>query len=236
MLLRPDKLELLSRDFDKELVLNALETEGERADGELTFETVFLPTLLSVLSNDVEESFFEEEETDNTGFTEGFLIVSGLLTSDPVDDLKLLSVADTDCDFLTSETLDRVTGFVAAEGKELLLSSGRDSLTGSDAEVAFLPVTLATLFRFFIVDDFSTTPPVLFLLAPGTEFKLGDEAGKLVLVTFELECKLLFGSVFFLIEPVGAKRLEVAAIVGLVVFVTFFLVSTEVTEDSSTEF
>lgn len=236
ILLRPDKLELLSRDVDKDPVLNPLETEGELADGEETCETVFLLTRLPALSNDVEGSLFEEEETDNVGLIEGFLELSDLLILDPVDDLKLLSLSDTGSIFLASETLERVSDFVEAEGKELLLSSGRDSLTGSDAEVAFLPVTLATLFRFFIVDDFSTTPPVLFLLAPGTEFKLGDEAGKLVLVTFELECKLLFGSVFFLIEPVGAKRLEVAAIVGLVVFVTFFLVSTEVTEDSSTEF
>lgn len=227
MLLRPDKLELLSRDFDKELVLNALETEGERADGELTFETVFLPTLLSVLSNDVEESFFEEEETDNTGFTEGFLIVSGLLTSDPVDDLKLLSVADTDCDFLTSETLDRVTGFVAAEGKELLLSSGRDRLTGSDEAVVLLPATVITLFCRFTVDDFPGTPPVPFLFITGIEFELRDEAVIVGLFTFELESELLFGSPLFLIEPVVGKRLEVAEIAAFVVFPA----STELTGD-----
>ena len=59
VLLRPDKFELLSRDDDKDPVLNPLEIEGDRAYGEETLEIVFLFTLLVLLSNDVEETLLE---------------------------------------------------------------------------------------------------------------------------------------------------------------------------------
>lgn len=57
--LRPDKLELLSSEDDNDPPLKPLVIEGERADGDETFETVFLVVLLPVLSSDEELILFE---------------------------------------------------------------------------------------------------------------------------------------------------------------------------------
>lgn len=223
-LLRPDKLELLSRDSDREPALKPLELEGERADGEESLEIVFLLMLLPVLSSDEEASLLEEEEeeeTDNAGLTEDFLTVSGLRTPDPIDVLKLLSMGT---DFLASETLlVRIVGF--AEGKELLLSCGRDCFTGSETAFVFPPEPVVVFWSFVAeTDSFSGAPPVLFLLVTGTELVLREDA--VVVVTFEIESEVFFGLLLF-----GAERFEVAEMVGFVVLETFMEVSTELTED-----
>lgn len=223
-LLRLDKLELLSRDIDREPVLRPLELEGVRADGEESLEIVFLLMLLPVLSSDEEVSLLEEEEeeTDNAGLTEDFLTVSDLLTPDPIDVLKLLSI---ETDFLTSETLlVRIVGF--AEGKELLLSCGRDCFTGSATEFVFPPEPVVVFWSFVAETDcFSGAPPVLFLLVIGTELVLREDV--VVVVTFEIESEGFFGLLLF-----GAKRFEVAEMVGFVVLETFFMEgSIELTED-----
>lgn len=223
-LLRPDKLELLSRDIDREPALKPLELEGERADGEESLEIVFLLMLLPVLSSDEEASLLEEEEeeeTDNAGLTEDFLTVSGLRTPDPIDVLKLLSMGT---DFLASETLlVRIVGF--AEGKELLLSCGRDCFTGSETAFVFPPEPVVVFWSFVAeTDSFSGAPPVLFLLVTGTELVLREDA--VVVVTFEIESEVFFGLLLF-----GAERFEVAEMVGFVVLETFMEVSTELTED-----
>lgn len=222
-LLRPDKLELLSREIDREPVLKPLELEGVRADGEESLEIVFLLMLLPVLSSDEEVSLLEEEEEepDNAGLTEDFLTVSGLRTPDPIDVLKLLSMG---ADFLASETLlVRIVGF--AEGKELLLSCGRDCFTGSETAFVFPPEPVVVFWSFVAeTDSFSGAPPVLFLLVTGTELVLREDA--VVVVTFEIESEVFFGLLLF-----GAKRFEVAEMVGFVVLETFMEVSTELTED-----
>lgn len=223
-LLRPDKLELLSRDSDREPALKPLKLEGERADGEESLEIVFLLMLLPVLSSDEEASLLEEEEeeeTDNAGLTEDFLTVSGLRTPDPIDVLKLLSMGT---DFLASETLlVRIVGF--AEGKELLLSCGRDCFTGSETAFVFPPEPVVVFWSFVAgTDSFSGAPPVLFLLVTGTELVLREDA--VVVVTFEIESEVFFGLLLF-----GAERFEVAEMVGFVVLETFMEVSTELTED-----
>lgn len=216
-LLRPDKLELLSREIEREPALKPLELEGERADGEESLEIVFLLMLLPVLSSDEEVSLLEEEEeeTDNAGLTEDFL------TPDPIDVLKLLSMGT---DFLASETLlVRIVGF--AEGKEILLSCGRDCFTGSETAFVFPPEPVVVFWSFVAeTDSFSGAPPVLFLLVTGTELVLREDA--IVVVTFEIESEVFFGLLLF-----GAERFEVAEMVGFVVLETFMEVSTELTED-----
>lgn len=132
--LRPDKLELRSRDEDNAPALSPPENDGDRADGEETFETVFLVELLLLLSGDKVVTFFEDEETDNVGLIEDFLTVSDLFIEDPVDVVRFRFADDTGTDFLVSERLALDVGFVATEGNELLLSSGADRLTGSTTE------------------------------------------------------------------------------------------------------
>lgn len=177
--------------------------------------------LLAVLSTDVEITLLEEEEeAGNAGLTEGF---SSLLTPDPVDALKHLSMGT---EFLVSETLPVLTmGFVG--GKELLLSSGRDLLTGSETALLVFPL----VFCRFVEETgcFSGTPPVLFLLAIGTGLVLQEDA--FLAVTFELESELFFGSVLFRIEPIGVKRWELAEMVGFVVFETFIGICIELPDD-----
>lgn len=172
-------MKLLSREVDRDPALKPLEIEGDLADGE---ESFFLLMLLAVLSTDVEITLLEEEEeAGNAGLTEGF---SSLLTPDPVDALKHLSMGT---EFLVSETLPVLTmGFVG--GKELLLSSGRDLLTGSETALLVFPL----VFCRFVEETgcFSGTPPVLFLLAIGTGLVLQEDA--FLAVTFELESELFF--------------------------------------------
>lgn len=213
-------MKLLSREVDRDPALKPLETEGDLADGE---ESFFLLMLLAVLSTDVEITLLEEEEEEeevgNAGLAEGF---SSLLTPDPVDALKHLPMGT---EFLVSETLPVLTmGFVG--GKELLLSSGRDLLTGSETALVF-----PLVFCRFVEETgcFSGTPPVLFLLAIGTDLVLQEDA--FLAVTFELESELFFGSVLFRIEPIGVKRWELAEMVGFVVFETFIGICIELTDD-----
>lgn len=210
-------MKLLSREVDRDPALKPLETEGDLADGE---ESFFLLMLLAVLSTDVEITLLEEEEEEvgNAGLAEGF---SSLLTPDPVDALKHLSMGT---EFLVSETLPVLTmGFVG--GKELLLSSGRDLLTGSETALVF-----PLVFCRFVEETgcFSGTPPVLFLLAIGTDLVLQEDA--FFAVTFELESELFFG-ILFRIEPIGVKRWELAEMVGFVVFETFIGICIELTDD-----
>lgn len=210
-------MKLLSREVDRDPALKPLETEGDLADGE---ESFFLLMLLAVLSTDVEITLLEEEEEEvgNAGLAEGF---SSLLTPDPVDALKHLPMGT---EFLVSETLPVLTmGFVG--GKELLLSSGRDLLTGSETALVF-----PLVFCRFVEEtgSFSGTPPVLFLLAIGTDLVLQEDA--FFAVTFELESELFFG-ILFRIEPIGVKRWELAEMVGFVVFETFIGICIELTDD-----
>lgn len=210
-------MKLLSREVDRDPALKPLETEGDLADGE---ESFFLLMLLAVLSTDVEITLLEEEEEEvgNAGLAEGF---SSLLTPDPVDALKHLPMGT---EFLVSETLPVLTmGFVG--GKELLLSSGRDLLTGSETALVF-----PLVFCRFVEETgcFSGTPPVLFLLAIGTDLVLQEDA--FLAVTFELESELFFG-ILFRIEPIGVKRWELAEMVGFVVFETFIGICIELTDD-----
>lgn len=243
--LRPDKLELLSRDEDKDPALNPLETEGERADpalnppeiegeredGEDTFETVFLIPLPPLLSKEEEATLLEEEEeVDNAGLTEGLLAVSCFVTSDPVDVLKLRSTGNTVVDFLVSGALTLFEGLVTTEGNELLLSSGRDRLASS---VVFFPATVVALFCRLVAettDGFSGTSPVLFRLITGTEFTVRDAPATVDFFTFELESKALLGSTLFLIEPLATDTFDVTAAPGFTVFITFFSPANELDE------
>lgn len=234
-LLCPDKLELRSRDDDKDPFRSPLETEGDLTDGEETFEIVFLLTLLPLLSNDIEDTLLEEEATDNAGLVEAFLRVS-VLASDPVDLLKLRPTGDIGTDFLVWETLARVlVGLVTTEGNELLLISGSDRLTGSGSTVlGFFPTAESAVIVCLVVEagDFSGNPPVLFLLVTGTEFVVFKEALTVGLVRFELRADPLLGSVFFLILELGAtETFNVAATPGFPTLVIFFALSTELTGD-----
>lgn len=230
--LRPDKLELRSKDDDRDADLNPPETLGDRGDGEESFETVFLIVLPPVLSNEVEGNLLEEEEeegeeTDNDGLTDDLLADACLVTSESVDLLKLRSNGDAGVDFLVSETLDLFEGLVATEGKELLLSSGRDRRTVS---AVFFPATADTLFCFAeeATVDFSANPPVLFRLTHGAELELCDDPVRVDFLTLELESKLPFGSTFFLTELVAAEAFEAAP--GFATLTTFFSVSDELAE------
>lgn len=112
-----------------------------------------------------------------------------------------------------------------AEGKELLLSCGRDCFTGSETAFVFPPEPVVVFWSFVAeTDSFSGAPPVLFLLVTGTELVLREDA--VVVVTFEIESEVFFGLLLF-----GAERFEVAEMVGFVVLETFMEVSTELTED-----
>jgi len=224
--LRPDKLELLSRDDDKDPALNPLETEGDRADGEESFETVFLIPLLPLLSNDVEVILLEkEEETDDAGLTEDFLTLSCLVMSDPVDVFKLLPTGETGTDFLlASETLVRVEALATTGGNELLLCSGRDRLTGSEPEglAVFFPATEPALICLL-----SGNPPVLFRLATGTAFKLFNDALTVGFITVELDSWPVLESNLFLAETVAAETFEDAGTLGFADFATLFVLSDE---------
>lgn len=245
--LRPDKPELLSRDEDNDPALNPLDTEGERADpalnppetvgvradGEETFETVFLIPLPTLLSNEEEVTLLEEEEeeeVDNAGFKEGLLTFSSLVTSDPVEVLKLRSNGNAVVDFLVSGALTLFEGLVTTEGNELLLSSGRERLAGS---VVFFSAMVAALFCLLVADTtdgFSDTPPVLFRLVTGTEFTVRDAPATVDFLTLELESTALLGSTFFLIVPLDADTFDVPAAPGFTIFVNFFPPSNELAE------
>jgi hypothetical protein len=242
--LRPDKLEFRSIDVEREPDRIALEIDGDRAEGEETFDAVFF-TPLALLSNVEELNLLaeDEEETDNAGLRDGFLTGSCLGTSGRVDLLKLrLTVTgDTGVDFLVSEMLGLDKDFVVAEGNELL-SSGRDFLTGSETgglETLFPPTTLLpTLFCLFVLDtdDFSDNPPVLFLLITGTGFEVREEALRVDFIKLEIESEPFWSSIFLRVEPVDDAAIFAAdAIVGFIVLGTFFTLSDELTENCFSE-
>lgn len=212
---RPDKLELLSRDDDKDPDLKPLDTVGDRVIGEETFEIVFLLALLAVLSSDEELIFFKDEEADDDGFTVDFLRVFCILVPDAVDVLKLRPTGDTGTDFLVSERFARGVSFVADEDSELPLSSGRDRLTDSVANrvEGFLPAIELVLFCCLAVeaDDFSDKPPVLFLLVTATELDDLNEEDTVDLAKPELNSDPFLVSLLFLVELAGAETFGFAA-------------------------
>lgn len=211
---RPDRLEPLSRDDDKDSALKPLDTVGDRVEGEETLEIVFLLLLLAVLSSDEEVIFFEEEEADNAGFTVGFLTVFCILVSDAVDVLKLRPTLETGTDFLVSERFARVVGFVATEGSELLLISGRDRPTDSVAKVVldFLPAIAQKLFCCLALeaDDFSGKPPVLFLLVTATEFDVRNEEDIVDLAKPAVNSDPFLVSLLFLVKLAGIDTFDSA--------------------------
>lgn len=231
--LLPEKLELLSIDDDREPTFDPLVNAGDRADGEESLELTLLIVLLPLLSND-EVTFFEEEEIEDADLTEDLLVVSCFVTSDSVDVLKLRVTGETGPDFLVSETPALGEVFVATEGNELLLISGRERLNGSEANVVvFLVATEPTLPGRLVTetDGFSGKPPVLFLLI-GTEFELRAEPDPVTvdLTTPELESELIFGSTFFRIDPVSPTTFEAAPTLGFTVRETLFALSDEFTD------
>lgn len=187
---RPDKLEFLSRDADKWPTFGPLETEGDRDDGEETFETALLIVLLPVLSNDIEETLRDEESVGDD-FTAEFFVESCFPASELGNVLEVLPTGEMGTDFLVSEMFGLVEGLLATEERELLRTSGSDRLNGSEevAEVVFLPVTELTVFCCLLVTEtgcFSGKPPVLFLLVIGTELKLREVPLTVDLVTVDL--------------------------------------------------
>lgn len=167
--------------MDEDADLDPLETAGDRADGEETFETVFLATLLllALLSREVEVSLLEikeDEEIDGVDLIVDCLgpslPVSFPSVSDGFKDFKLLPADEIGTDFLVSGALLRGEFLETTEDNELLLSSGRERLVGSDAGV-LTAAALLTLFGFLEEDagEFSGNPPVLFLRVTGTEFE-----------------------------------------------------------------
>lgn len=238
--LRPDKLELLSLDANKEPVFDPLEIEvfdpleieGDLADGEDTFGTEFLivllPVLLQVLSIDAEETLLDDE-SEGDDFTEDFLTESCLVASELGNVLGVRAMGEMGTDFLVSEMLGREEVLVTVEGSELLRTSGRDRLNGSEAEgVVFSPATELTLLCRFVVESgcFSGKPPVLFLLIGGAEFKLLEvlltvDLAMFDLTAFDLESGPLFGSIIFLVAPVGPDSFDVAVTFGFAGFAGF---------------
>lgn len=195
--------------------------------GEETFEIVFLLVLLAVLSSEEEVSFFKEEEAENAGFTADFLTDLCILVSDAVEVFKLLPTGDTGTDFLVSERFARDVVFVATEGSGLLLSSGRERLTDSAAEGVdgFLPAIVIALFCCLALeaDNFSGTPPVLFLLDTATEFDVRNEEDTVDLAKRALNSDPFLESLFFLVEL--ADTFESAASLDFPDLVAFFALS-----------
>lgn len=219
--LRPDVLELLSRDVDKKPTFGPLETEGDRADGQETFETDLLLVLLPVLSNEMEETL-RDEESVGVDFTADFLVESCFPASELGNFLEVLPTGEMGTNFLISEMLGLAEGLVTTEGSELLRTSGSDRLNGSKevAEVVFLPATELTLVCRLLVSEsgcLSGKPPVLFLLVIGTELKLREvpltvDLVRIGLVTIEANSEPPFGSILFLVVPGGPVGLTIFAV------------------------
>lgn len=235
--LRPDKLELRSIDVDKDPVLDPLETEGDRDDGEETFATDFLSEeLLPVLSRDVEGTLFIDDTDVGDGLVELLFEESCLLASEDDEVLVALATGDTGTEFLTSEMPDLVAVLVLAGGNELLRISGRDLLTGSKAEEPdLLPATVLTLESCPFVSEvgcFSCNPPVLFLLITGIEPELREalltvDFVKVDLVPVKLQDKPLLTSAFFFTIPVEALPFGIIEPFGFTPFGTFLTLSEE---------
>lgn len=220
---RSDKFELLSRDVDKEGTLGPLETEGDRDDGDETFETALLNVLLPVLSNDICDVDKLVDE-----FSADLLIASRLLTSELSTDLEVRLTCELEIEFLVSDTFGLVEGLATTDGSELLLTSGSERLNGSvePADVGLPPTTELTLFCRLLAETgcFSGKPPVLFLLVTGTELKPPEVLVTFALVmldfaTVERNSEPLLSSVLFLAVPVGPVT------VGLAIFAVLFAFS-----------
>lgn len=230
--LLPERPELLSIDDDRELPFDLPVTTGDRADGEESLELAFFNVMLLPLLSSDEVTLFEEEETEDVDLIKDLLTVSCLITSDSVDVLKLLLIGVAGPDFLASETPARGEALVTAEGNELLLISGRESLNGSEANVVvFLAATELTLPWRLVTetDGFSGKPPVLFLLIETTfELRADPDPPALDFAMPKLESEFTFDSIFFRTEPVGPKDLEAAAaLLGFTVLETLFALSDE---------
>jgi len=179
-----------------------------------------------VLSNDEEATLFEKE-TDGDGVARDFFPESCLFASEEGGVLEVRAIGAEGADFLVSEVVDRVNDLVATEGNELLLTSGRDRLNGSEATVlVILLETGLTLVCFLVIETgcFSGKPPVLFLLTTGTEFEeLAFVAVDLTRVL--LKSKLLLTSILFLVTPVGPETFGVTF--GFTVFNVLFTLSAD---------
>lgn len=219
--------------MDKDAVLDLLETAGDRVDGEETFEIVFLATLplLALLSWEVEVSLLEvkEDEIDGVDLIVDVLAPSLLVSfpgvSDSFEDFKLLSADEIGTDLPVSGTFVRGECLETTEDNELLLSSGRERLVGSDVGV-LMAAALFTLFCFFEeVGDFSGNPPVLFLLVTGTEVETRVDPIAVDFGALELEFKADLDSMLLLTELVfGASVAE-----GFTVFILLFAFPEEMT-------
>lgn len=160
-----------------------------------------------------------EDEIDGVDLIEDLLAASLLIAlsgvSDGIEVFKLLSADEIRTDFLAPGTLDRGECLETTEDSELLLSSGRERLVGSDVGVLVAAALLA-LFTFFEEDagDFSGNPPVLFLLVTGTEPETRVDPLAVDLVTFELEPKTVLDSMPLLTELTFAA----SAAEGLLLF------------------
>lgn len=218
---RPEKLELLFTDGDNKLPFDPLETEGDLADGDETFGTAFLVVLLAVPSNGEEATLFEEE-TDGDDIAKSFFPESCLFASDEDSVLEIRAIGGEGTDFLVFKIADRVNDLVPTEGNELLLTSGRDRLSNSEAGgLIFLLATGLTLVCLLVIElsCCSGKPPVLFLLNTGTE-ELAFGAVDLTRVL--LKSELLFTSIVLPVGPVGPETFGVTVAFGFTVFDILF--------------
>lgn len=219
--------------------MDPLENEGDRADDEESFATDFLTEeLLPVLSNDVEGTLLTEEADDKDDLIEVLFKESCLVESEVEGVLGDVATGDAGTELLTAETLDREAILELTGGNELLRSSGRDLLTGSESEeLDRLPsavLRVASCFCFTTdVDCFSRNPPVLFLLVTETEPEVREALLTVDLVSVDFvpvkfADETFFISVFFFaIVVVEAFPLPVTEPFGLTPLVPFLMLSAE---------
>lgn len=232
--LRPDKdEEPLSTEDDSDPNLEPLVTEGERANGEATLETVLLILLLPLLSKDVEGTLFEVE-IDNADLTGGFRVESCLLVSDFGDDRETLVEGEMGDDFFVSDTLTGIAALVPPEGNDARLLSPRGRL--------FCP-EIVQVIRFSFndispsgrltteADCLSSTPPVLFLLFDEAAFELRDDRVGVCLTAFELESKTAAPSALFFDEATDPEAFAADETPDFTMFKLLLTLSAELTED-----
>lgn len=127
---RPDKEEPLSIDADTDPNLKLLVTEGERPEGDDTFESTFLRLLQPLgLSTEDVVNLLKEETVD--GFTSGFRVKSASVLSD-LDDNR-----DTGDDVNVSERATAEGAFGITEGSNGSLLSRLLLFPCSETEEAF---------------------------------------------------------------------------------------------------
>lgn len=218
--------------------MDPLETEGDRADDKESFPTDFLTEeLLPVLSNDVEGTLLTEEADDKDDLIEVLFKESCLVESEVEGVLGDVATGDAGTELLTAETLDREAILELTGGNELLRSSGRDLLTGSESEeLDLLPAAVLRVASCFCftkdVDCFSRNPPVLFLLATETEPEVREALLTVDLVSVDfvpvkLADETFFISVFFFAIVVEAFPLPVTKPFGLTPLDPFLMLSAE---------